>query len=97
MLRAWSDACHFQGVLHGADWNVARNFVTVYYGTAAKHVARLASGQEKGSTIYYVGLIVGLVAAIAAVAVVAHVARRALKNAVEASEKTSADMPIEGA
>ena len=72
------------------------NFVTVYYGTAAKHVAKLASGEEKGSTIYYVGLIVGLVAAIAAVAVVAHVARRALKNAMEASEKTSAEIPTEG-
>ncbi len=64
------------------------NFVTVYYGTAAKHVARLASGHEDNSTLYYVMLIVGLVAAIAAVAVVAHVARHALKNAVEAAESS---------
>lgn len=67
------------------------NFVTAYYGTAVKHVARLASGHEQESPMYYVMLFVGLVAAIAAVAVVAHVARRALKNAVVVPEPAPGD------
>ncbi|MGE9293907.1 MAG: TVP38/TMEM64 family protein [Puniceicoccales bacterium] len=53
----------------------------VYYGVVARHLTRLATGQEHHGWVHYASMIVGAIVALFASVYIARVARKALKDA----------------
>ena len=72
-VRFWRYMVALVGVIPG-------NLCTVYTGDVARHVSRLAGGEEHHGPMHYVLMIGGLVIAIVAVSLVAKIAYRMVKE-----------------
>lgn len=73
-VKFWPYAFALIGMVPG-------NFVTVYFGSVATHVAKKAAHADDLSNPHFIIMIVGFAITIVVVAIIAHVAHKALKKA----------------
>jgi uncharacterized membrane protein YdjX (TVP38/TMEM64 family) len=83
-VRLWRYSLALIGVLPG-------NLCTVYAGDVARHVSRLAGGNEHEGTMHYILMIGGLFIAILSLSLIARVAYRMVKEDVSPSLESTMD------